>query len=282
MKLSIVIPAFGNQTDIDETLVSVLENRPSDCEILLTHSESYVDPYQLDDEIRLVEAPHPCRLSMLNQGFAAANGRIVHTICPGISVTEGWCEAALESFAEDANLGSLAPSIFTGRSKSPVRGVEYCVGNGKKLVRKQRMRVLGPTLNSGFYLRSALNFMHGFDPQFSELADIELGIRMHSANYRSVSSPDVQLHSDSNLVLRQMHGFKAGQARGRLFQKAKDFGLVSSQGLAVLTEPLRNGFGLAMVTGTIGRLACGSADTNRAKTLPMDQSVSDSSKRHAA
>ena len=41
MKLTIVIPAIGNQSDIDDTLVSVLENRPASCAVLLAHPVSY-------------------------------------------------------------------------------------------------------------------------------------------------------------------------------------------------------------------------------------------------
>ena len=54
-RLSCVIPAVGTTQDLETTLVSVLEKRPDDCEIIVVLNESYADPYGLKDEVRFVE-----------------------------------------------------------------------------------------------------------------------------------------------------------------------------------------------------------------------------------
>ena len=49
-RLSIIIPHRNDQL-LEETILSVLENRPRDCEIIVAHDGSYCDPYQLVDEV---------------------------------------------------------------------------------------------------------------------------------------------------------------------------------------------------------------------------------------
>ena len=56
-RLSIVIPVLGNVEGLEDTLVSVLENRPVDCQIVVVLNRPYDDPYDLKDEVCFVEAP---------------------------------------------------------------------------------------------------------------------------------------------------------------------------------------------------------------------------------
>ena len=55
-RLSIIIPVLGNPTRLDDTLVSVLENRPANCEIIVVHTRPYDDPYELSGEVRFLKA----------------------------------------------------------------------------------------------------------------------------------------------------------------------------------------------------------------------------------
>ncbi len=53
-RLAIIISAVGSVESWEGTLVSVLENRPADCEIIVALSQPYADPYDLKDEVRFV------------------------------------------------------------------------------------------------------------------------------------------------------------------------------------------------------------------------------------
>lgn len=55
-RLSIIIPVAGNLTSLEDTLLSVLENRPDGAEVLVVLDEPYDDPYELKGEIRFLEA----------------------------------------------------------------------------------------------------------------------------------------------------------------------------------------------------------------------------------
>ena len=253
MKLSIVIPACGSQTDIDETLVSVLENIPANAEALLIHPRDYEDPYGLEDEVRLVASSGSDLLTLLNEGIESARGEVVQTLCPGASVSPGWSEHPLEMFEADHRIGSVAPMLFGDRNRRYIRGISYHVGAGKKIVSSARQPVTAPLLGSGFYLRRALQFMRGFDTRFSAWADIELGLRMKSAKYRCVTSESRVSVNRADFVHVEQ-GYQAGRVRGCLFENAKAFGYARSQVIAILTEPFRNGRGLGIFTGLAGRL----------------------------
>ena len=261
MRLSIVIPASGQQADIDNTLLSVLENRPNQTEVLLVHDTGYVDPYDLQDELRLIACDESGLLPLLNHGLAAASGDVIHTLCPGTVVSPDWTEAALDAFEEDPDLGSLAPRIRFGSDRKPVRGVNYDVGSGRQLLRRRRRRVTAPLITSGFYRRAALRFLRGFDTQFASFADVELGLRMYSAGYRAISCEEVQIQSCQRALPPAMRGYRAGQLRGQLYRQAQSFGLAGSQTTSLLTEPFRHGLGLGMITGFWGRLRSQSQST---------------------
>ena len=55
-RLSIVIPVLRQLDRLEDTLISVLENRPADCQIVVVLNEPYNDPYQLSGEVCFIQA----------------------------------------------------------------------------------------------------------------------------------------------------------------------------------------------------------------------------------
>ena len=67
-KLSILIAAH-DEALLESSLVSVLQNRPPDCEIIVVNDEGYHDPYALAGEVRFVRTPaDTSELDRLNRG----------------------------------------------------------------------------------------------------------------------------------------------------------------------------------------------------------------------
>src|SRR5947207_15332600 len=95
-RLSIIIPCLGGAAEFDGTLVSVLQNRPADCEVLVAHSEPYSDPYALRGEVYFVESPAGSIVELLNAALDATSGEVVHIVGCGIEATEAWAEGALK------------------------------------------------------------------------------------------------------------------------------------------------------------------------------------------
>lgn len=286
-KLSIIIPAVGSQSILDETLVSVLENRPAECEVLVATPPEYSDPYDLGDEVRFVAGEAIDPIPLLNAGVKLARGEVMHLLLPGVTVGPGWCDGALELFAEDRNVGSVSPCVVSKGTRKTVQGVAYSARCGKRIVRRVKGKIIAPLLGAGFYQASAMRFMRGFDHRFGECADVELGLRMRSANYKAIRC-DSRIRWQQKLRFQPTQGFAGGKVRGRLAQVAIGLGLSSprSAWMGFFGEMLTNRFLPSTLTAMFGRLRSRSLASPRSDepgVLPVDGSPSKrrSSKRVA-
>src|SRR5438552_8233728 len=83
-RLSCVIPAVGTTLDLETTLVSVLEHRPDDCQIIVVVNQPYADPYGLSDEVRFVAAKGASLSACATLGIQLSDGEIVHVLATGL------------------------------------------------------------------------------------------------------------------------------------------------------------------------------------------------------
>jgi hypothetical protein len=133
-QLSIVIPAFDAAT-LEDTLVSVLENRPADCEIIAVLAVPYADPWSIGDEVRFVQAPASATVvDCVNVGMASSSAEIVHVLRAGWRATEGWAEAALSRFADPEVTAVVPLTVAAGdRGRVVAAGVRRTSG-GRSVV----------------------------------------------------------------------------------------------------------------------------------------------------
>ena len=286
-RLSIVIPAIGPQADIDDTLISILENRPADCEVLVVHEPDYVDPYDIADEVRFVTLPRISKnrhrvpfvdvLESFNLGFGYCRGEVIHTLLPGVTVGPSWCDLALQRFEEDRNVGSVSPCVVARGNRRTIQGVTYQSGRGKRIVHNSKRQIIAPLLGTGFYRATSLRFMHGFLTKFGTYADVEMGLRMKSANYNATKC-DSRIYSGSTQKFSPITGFAGGRLRGELYLHARRIGLVTArQGIVgLLSEPFQNGLGA--IGATVGRALayCSQAST---QVIPLNPSTDDSNRQ---
>ena len=132
-RLACIIPVVGNTDGLDSTLLSVLERRPDDCEMLVVLNVPYPDPYNLQGEIQILQAPPETGLvGCVNIGMAATQAPIVHLLANGLEASEGWVESALVHF-NDPRVAAVTPLIYgtTDRSLLLAAGVGYCRGGRK-------------------------------------------------------------------------------------------------------------------------------------------------------
>lgn len=152
MRLSIIVPAVGPQSDLDNTLVSVLENRPANTEIVVPHAEKYQDPYGLSDEVRFVASDGDQPLHLLNVGIQASRGEVIHLLHSGMEVTPNWTASILDRFDAEPDVAAIGSSI-KGSSKADLAGVRYRAGGTAKHVRvkrRQTAEIDGPCIEAGF------------------------------------------------------------------------------------------------------------------------------------
>jgi len=134
-RLSIVIPAPANTAALEETLVSVLENRPDDCEIVVALGCEYSDPWNIRDEVRFVQAPTGSSMTgCINLGIASSHGELIHILAAGWQATAGWTDAPLLHFATDTTIGAIIPLGVSVDNSQRVLSVGIRYGRGGRRI----------------------------------------------------------------------------------------------------------------------------------------------------
>ncbi len=201
-RLTIVIPVLGDPLQLDDTLLSVLENRPTDCEILVVHNEPYFDPYNLSDEVRFVEARRGAGMvECIHRGIAVGQGSVIHILACGVQVCPGWADAALRHF-EDPKVAAVSVLISDRNAPEKIlsAGLGYRIegsawrlagSNDPDQIAAWRQELRGPDPLAAFYSKSAIQSVGGFPPWASNIAagtDLALAIRKNG--FRSVLEPE--------------------------------------------------------------------------------------------
>jgi hypothetical protein len=229
-RLSIVIPVTENGVErLEETLVSVLENRPETCEVIVVHAGCYHDPYDLSDEVRFVESDrHPNVVDLANLGIGVARSEIIHLLASGTLVEEGWAEPALVHF-DDPDVSSVTPLVLDvpDRARIAAAGVAYGWGGRRVVVgRGRRFRspyqppkqLLGPTIAAAFYRASALAAAGGLsDVVGSQFADLDVAMTLHVMGFRNVFEPACNVQAAASLVTPETGAWAGGWTAERCF-----------------------------------------------------------------
>jgi hypothetical protein len=208
VRLSILIPAIGDQQTLDETVLSVLENRPADCELLLVHRPEYRDPYALADEVRFVQTSGGrTPLGMLLDGVQAARAELIHWLQPGCHATYDAVQAATDCF-QDPSVALVSPVIadHARPERQLISGVWYDRCGRRRLCGEElpvnggrRMtwpRCAGPTLVAGIAHRSRIPRAHLWNEHLGAWADVDLALAVAASPRRSIPSIDCALTAD--------------------------------------------------------------------------------------
>lgn len=227
-RLSIIIPFEGNPEALEATIISVLENRPDECEVLVVHPGTYDNPYGLeDDEVRIISLNEGTVVSLLNAGIRQSQGAVIGMVREGFCVTPDWSESALDHFS-DATVGCVCPLAIQGSQPDRVyaTGVSYGAGGRRRLTSANKRlpknkpikaRPLGPALALGFYARTALDHVGELDVHMSDqFADVDLAVLLNTLGFRTVFEPCCQLVGQSGPAT-DVGSFKTGLIAERLF-----------------------------------------------------------------
>jgi hypothetical protein len=225
-KLAIIVPADGSQADLDNTLLTVLENRPNDCQVVVPHPLEYRDPYELSDEVLFV--PHESRnlAALINAGVRGSKSEIVHILLSGMAASPGWAEAALRQFDRQPDLAAVAPAVCRPHEDEfpSIAGIRYGRGGGKHPVAIDRQpqgplngaaAVDGPLLQAMFIRRRILDQLGGLRDDFGRYhIDTDLAARLRAAGQSCRHEPDCQV---TGRVPPSPRGFRAALGAERLY-----------------------------------------------------------------
>ncbi len=217
LRLSIIIPLERNSRLLEECLVSVLENRPAHCEVLVVLDQHYDDPYDLQDEVRFIPARGANLAAAFNAGLQASQGEFVHLLRCGVEATAGWADAALAPF-DDPRVAAVAPSLHHRQDPeiTLTKGVTSRYGVRKLVASVPSGVPLGPTIGGGFYRAQALRQAGGMSEKLGIYADADLLMQLLGLGWTT--------HAASNSILlarpeKRPRGFKHGLHAQRLFYK---------------------------------------------------------------
>lgn len=253
-RLAIVIPSVGSVEALENTLLAVLENRPPRSEVLVVHAHPYNDPYQLQGEVRLIKAPlHAGFVACANLGLRETTADIVHLLAAGCQVREGWCDGAMKHFA-DPRVAVVAPMLVDQGEATHTVAAGLCYGIGG--VRRETTRFVADVLDAGlspilaaslyavFYNRVTLSTV-GYlsDEVGADLADIDLGLLLQHAGFKSLVDPRLQVRAP-NRPLESVSAFRRALRNERLFWRNLPFAggwkSLVAHPLAVLADMTRH------------------------------------------
>jgi hypothetical protein len=266
-RLSIIIPAGDDVSLLEDTLASVLANRPAACEIIVPHAGTYEDPYELAGEVRFVEVPPGAsQAAAIATAMAAARGEILHLLSPGCEVEEGWTKAALPHFA-DASVASVAPIVASALDRRQVLAVGVAWGAGGRRLEFGRgvgaspeqlagLRILGPTSTAAFYRSGAIHQAGGWPTCVgSQLADIDAALSLGRLGYGSIVEPRTRIYCRTR-ISDDSGPFKQGRFQERMFWRHGAAGAATlAHPLVAAVNCLRAGGPLAMLSAAMGKTA---------------------------
>jgi hypothetical protein len=226
-ELSIVIPVLGGLKRLEDTLVSVLENRPADCQVVVVTSEPYADPYDLKDEVCFVEAmPRAGLADVIRTGIRASQADIIHLLACGVEVSPGWTDIALARF-DDPEVAVVAPLVMDRLDPQRIisAGLMYRpsgairrIGEGKPvdcLCPTFRAFCVADTL-AAFYRRSSLEVVRGlWEGLGTVFAGVELALALKQAGFECVVEPGCRTYASQELASHSET--RAGFEAERLF-----------------------------------------------------------------
>jgi hypothetical protein len=206
-RLSIIIPFSGDEAALETTLVSVLENRPADCEVLVSHDGSYRDPYALGDEVLFIETAKPAsEVGLLNEAVRAAISPVLHILRCGVRVMEAWTDDPLRLMSErDA---SVVTPVYVNKQD----GQEYCGLDLSQLWCRRLTSAdevsaeshLGPMLAGCFVKRRVLLALDGFRGDVTTaVAEAEFGLAVRHIGAPVISSDFSTIQVPSELLMVQ-------------------------------------------------------------------------------
>lgn len=200
-RLSIVIPCRHDLPDFEDTLASVLQNRPPDSEIIVVHPFRYADPYQLGGEVTFIEVGSTAsHTELINAGIKVARGEVLHLMQCGLEVEENWTEAPMRHF-DDFRVGSVSPVVVDRGDRQTIvaAGMSYEVGGGLAPAVADSAaplpgRIVGPNWGTGFYRRDALAALGGFSEQVGHLAGVDTALSLSALGYSAALEPHSRLY----------------------------------------------------------------------------------------
>jgi hypothetical protein len=211
-----VVPFASRDAELETTLLSVLENRPRETEIVVAHDGRYRDPYRLShDEITLVDAgPSATLVGLINAALRAARGPIIHILFPGTLVRCGWVDKVVDAF-RDLDVAGVAAQVLS--KGNPTMGIcseslpQHC-----PLRRTKDTTCASPAMQGGFFRKRVLLALDGFLEASLEGAEVDFGLSVRVLGMNCHLEADCLIDGQHAVLPSALHNYALGHIVGRL------------------------------------------------------------------
>lgn len=259
--LTVVVPAI-DATALEETLVSVLEHRPDDCDVVVALGTPYDDPWNIREEVEFVTAaPGSGLVGCVTAGVSAATGDVIHVLAAGWRATAGWTDAAVRHFA-DSRVAAVVPlAVADADRDQPVSAGIRRTRSGRSLTVVPRRTATGiatsrnpdgPCLEAGFWRADLLREV-GFSRACGDaLAAADMAAAVTALGTEAVLEPESRVIAGP--IPRGVGGFRAGLSAERLFWRSLSCERLVPALVAHAGEIMRHAAATAPI-GTLGVLA---------------------------
>ncbi len=216
-RLSIIVPHLHDDSGLELTLLSILESRESDFEIVIAHDGRYRDPYALDqDEAILIESESGASFTnQLNLAVASACSPIIQIVLPGCVVDAHWCDEALH-LMNDRSVSAVCLPV------GDIASNEVYVGLSGESLPHRRVTPLGqkavaPLLCGGVFRKGMLKNLGGwFEPCQREIAEVEFALLASAMEIEIQVAREVTIKAPKRVAAGQEAGYEIGRACGQL------------------------------------------------------------------
>ncbi len=215
-RLSIIVPYLHDDSDLELTLLSILENRESDFEILIAHNGRYSDPYKLDqDEAILIASEADASFSeQLNLAVASACSPIVQVLLPGSVVDSRWCEESLYLLNEKT-VSAVCQPVGDVASNDVYFGLSGDSLPHRRIARSEQS-VASPFLCGGVFRKRMLKNVSGwFEPCQREVAEVEFALLVSALEIEIAVACDVTIRAPKRTAVGNEAGYEIGRACGQ-------------------------------------------------------------------
>ncbi|AMV30996.1 hypothetical protein VN12_02695 [Pirellula sp. SH-Sr6A] len=231
LRLSIIVPFLDDHAKLESTLLSLLENRNSDLEILVVHNGNYDDPYDLGaDEVVLIQAPTSFGHSeSLNLAIATASAPTVQILLPGMRVQKDWYQPALAKLGRE-NWDAVASPCSVEQTHQVIFGLDRTALPHRRLATRISNQAV-PLLAGTLFRKNVLLLIGGLCPQLGrEGAEVELQLLMDAMDLQTTIVSEALIQGPQRVVAGMDIGFEMGKICGQI---ACAYGAVEGSGVEV-------------------------------------------------
>ena len=215
-RLSLIVPFQCDSQALENTLVSVLEVRSTDDELIIVHRGEYQDPYGLGgDEATVIETASSSSLAQqLNTALEQATGEVVQVVMPGTVLEPDWCHDALAAFQElDVDL--IALGVRSLSSSTLQFGFESDALPQRRFT-THASKIAAPLLAGTMIRSSAIRCIGGWNTKIpSDLIDFEMSLLVKVLDLHVGVVEDALVHCDDTRGMILSH-YELGRSIGQL------------------------------------------------------------------